>query len=62
MPVSAAPTYSIVRVDAHEFTIQPSATMMPPTATTSFGPMRSASQPSTGVNQVSSATKMLNAT
>jgi hypothetical protein len=41
--------------------IQPSATSTPPNATTSLGPILSASQPSIGVSQVSSATKMLNA-
>ena len=44
---------------------QPSATMMPPNATISFGPRRaprvSTIQPSIGVSQVSSAMKMLNA-
>src|ERR1700722_7238424 len=44
---------------------QPNATVMPPKATISRGPFRAPSastiQPSTGVSQVSSAIKMLNA-
>ncbi len=42
--------------------IQPIATRMPPTAMTIFGPILSASQPSIGVSQVSSATKIAKAT
>jgi len=53
-------------VSTREFMTHPSATMMPPNATTNLGPSRgprlSAIQPSIGVSQVSSAMKMLKAT
>ncbi len=57
----AAPKYSIERLSAHELMIQPMATKTPPAAMTNFGPILSASQPSIGVSQVSSAMKMLKA-
>src|ERR1700722_17605116 len=65
VPPMTAPRYSISSDCAYELMTQPSATMMPPKATTSLGPRRaprlSTIQPSIGVSQVSSAMKMLNA-
>src|SRR3954470_19871546 len=65
IPDTVAPKYSSVSVSAYAFKVQPTATMMPPTAIVYFGPNRDPSvstiQPPAGVSQVSSAMKMLNA-
>src|SRR5690348_18330471 len=56
-----APRYRIAKLSALALMIQPTATITPPTATTSFGPILSDSQPASGVSHVSRAMKMLNA-
>src|SRR5579863_1657856 len=61
IPPIAAPTYKADSEAATELSIHAIATSSDPAMTTQRGPNRSTRYPSTGISQVSSSTKIVNA-
>ncbi len=62
MPATTAPRYSTGSDCAAASMSQAAPTITPPNTTTSRGPKRSTSQPSTGTSHVSVRTNIVNAT